>query len=237
MITASIDTQVITADIGTGYPVRGDKGENAYIHIAYANSSDGATDFTLTPVEGKTYEYLGQYTDNTETASETASDYTWSWLTDETARQAAETARIAAESARATAEESRATAEKTRVQAESERVEAEGARASAEASRASAETERANAESARASAETARANAETLRTNAESERVSAENERETSFETAIENANKATADAKAAAEGIAFMSFELDSDGYLYLSNPYTSFYFEVNDGYLEVVT
>lgn len=237
MITASIDTQVITADIGTGYPVRGDKGENAYIHIAYANSPDGATDFTLTPIEGKIYEYLGQYTDNTETASETASDYAWSWLTDETARQASETARIAAESARATAEESRASAEKSRENAESERVEAEKARASAESSRASAETERIGAESARASAETERANAESARTSAESERVSAENERETSFETAIANANAATADAKTAAEGIAFMSFELDSDGYLYLNNPYSSFYFEENDGYLEVVT
>lgn len=237
MITASIDTQVITADIGTGYPVRGDKGENAYIHIAYANSSDGATDFTRTPIEGKTYEYLGQYTDNTETASETASDYVWSWLTDETARQTAETARIAAESARATAEESRASAEKTRVEAESERVEAEKARASAETARSNAETLRTSAESARETAETERASAESARTAAETKRVNAESARETSFETAIANANAATADAKTAAEGIAFMSFELDSDGYLYLNNPYTSFYFEENDGYLEVVT
>ena len=237
MISANLNVQHISGDIGKGYPVRGDKGENAYIHIAYANSADGLTDFTLVPVEGKTYEYLGQYTDNTEASSSEASAYTWSWLTDEASRQAAETAREAAETARAEAEESRASAEKSRQTAESERKEAESARVEAESKRANAEASRVSAETARRANEANRIDAENVRVSAEDARKAAESDRESAFDSAITNAESATNDALEAAKGIAFMTFDIDSDGYLNLNNPYSSFSFEVTDGYLEVVS
>lgn len=237
VINAELNVQKFTADIGKGYPVRGDKGENAYIHIAYANSADGTTDFTLTPVEGKTYEYLGQCTDNTETSSSEPSAYTWSWLTDEASRQAAETARETAETARAKAEESRASAEKSRGTAESERKEAESARVEAENSRANAESARASAEAVRRENEANRVDMENVRVSAEDARKAAESGRESAFDSAIANAENATNDALEAAKGIAFMTFDIDSDGYLNLNNPYSSFSFEVTDGYLEVVS
>ena len=179
MIEASIDTITITADIGKGYPVRGDKGENAYVHLAYANSTDGK-DFTLTPEDGKTYEYLGQYTDNTETASTEWSAYKWSWLTDEASRQAAETARTAAETARVSAEESRDSAEKSRQTAESERVKAESERSAQETARIEAESARAASEEVRIANEENRTSDEADRRDAENRRASAERARESS---------------------------------------------------------
>ena len=56
-------------------------------------------------------------------------------------------------------------------------------------------------------------------------------------ESAAEQAESATNDALEAAKGIAFMTFDIDSDGYLNLNNPYSNFSFEVTDGYLEVVS
>ena len=50
-------------------------GKNAYIHIAYSNSSDGQTDFSKTNPDGKAY--MGQYTDNNPDGSNNPSDYTW----------------------------------------------------------------------------------------------------------------------------------------------------------------
>ena len=51
-------------------------GENGYIHIAYADSSDGKTGFDT--VNGTNKKYIGQYTDNVETDSKNPTDYTWS---------------------------------------------------------------------------------------------------------------------------------------------------------------
>lgn len=51
-------------------------GENGYIHIAYADSSDGKTGFDT--VNGTNKKYIGQYTDNIETDSKNPIDYTWS---------------------------------------------------------------------------------------------------------------------------------------------------------------
>ena len=51
-------------------------GENGYIHIAYADSSDGKTGFDT--VNGTNKKYIGQYTDNIETDSKNPTDYTWS---------------------------------------------------------------------------------------------------------------------------------------------------------------
>ena len=54
----------------------GTPGKNGYIHIAYADSSDGKTGFDT--VNGTNKKYIGQYTDNIETDSKNPTDYTWS---------------------------------------------------------------------------------------------------------------------------------------------------------------
>ena len=54
----------------------GTPGKNGYIHIAYADSSDGKTGFDT--VNGTNKKYIGQYTDNVETDSKNPTDYTWS---------------------------------------------------------------------------------------------------------------------------------------------------------------
>ena len=66
---------------------RGDRGENgipgengedgrtSYLHIAYANSSDGWTDFSTTVSAGK--QYMGQYVDFTERDSTNPDMYKW----------------------------------------------------------------------------------------------------------------------------------------------------------------
>ena len=59
-------------------------GRNSYIHIAYANSADGAKDFTLEEDLGRNavedFRYFGIYSDFDEIASHTYSDYTWTRL-------------------------------------------------------------------------------------------------------------------------------------------------------------
>ena len=54
----------------------GTPGKNGYVHIAYADSSDGKTGFDT--VNGTNKKYIGQYTDNVETDSKNPTDYTWS---------------------------------------------------------------------------------------------------------------------------------------------------------------
>ena len=56
----------------------GTNGTNAYVHTAWANSSDGSTDFSTSVSTGKSY--LGVYTDNTQADSQTPSDYSWSLI-------------------------------------------------------------------------------------------------------------------------------------------------------------
>ncbi len=107
---------------------RGDQGDPAFVYFAYANSKDGTIDFTLKPIEGKIYTYLGQYTSNSATQSEQSSTYTWALLSDEPARVAAEDARVVAEESRQDAEDARAKAESERKAAESERVTADAKR-------------------------------------------------------------------------------------------------------------
>ena len=55
------------------------------MHIAWANSADGQTDFTTTnDPESSTYrgpyEYIGVYSDNTEADSQRYQDYSWSLI-------------------------------------------------------------------------------------------------------------------------------------------------------------
>lgn len=53
----------------------GENGLTSYVHVAWANSSDGRKDFSLTKSLGKKYE--GTYTDFTEGASTDPSKYKW----------------------------------------------------------------------------------------------------------------------------------------------------------------
>lgn len=62
---------------GNGIPgTNGQDGRTSYLHIAYANSSDGYTDFSTTNSIGK--KYMGQYVDYTERDSENPYAYKWS---------------------------------------------------------------------------------------------------------------------------------------------------------------
>ena len=54
----------------------GQDGRTSYLHIAYANSADGNTDFSTTVSTGKTY--MGQYVDYEERDSENPYMYKWS---------------------------------------------------------------------------------------------------------------------------------------------------------------
>lgn len=156
---------------------KGDQGDKIYLHIAYANSEDGVTDFTTSPVVDRIYTYLGQYSDYTPEGSIVPSKYVWSKLSEEAARAAAELLRVAAEDERVAAETARTSAESQRDSAESARNTAEETRVSNEQSRVSAEINRVSEESARQSAETVRVSSETDRQKAEVSRVDEEKRR------------------------------------------------------------
>lgn len=53
----------------------GQNGTSAYVHIAYANSSDGRVDFSLTDSNRK---FIGQYCDSKQYGSEDPTKYRWS---------------------------------------------------------------------------------------------------------------------------------------------------------------
>lgn len=60
----------------------GTDGKTYYIHIAYANSADGKTGFSVS--DGTNKLYIGQYTDTTKTDSTDPTKYTWSKIKGET---------------------------------------------------------------------------------------------------------------------------------------------------------
>ncbi|MBQ9731091.1 MAG: hypothetical protein IJV94_03040 [Bacilli bacterium] len=64
----------------------GADGKTSYLHIAYANSSDGTKDFSTTVSANKLY--IGQYTDFTEADSTTPSKYNWTLIKGETGKSA-----------------------------------------------------------------------------------------------------------------------------------------------------
>ena len=68
--TSTTDGVCITGNTGKGV-----KGDNAYVHIAYANSEDGKTDFSVDDPVGKSY--IGQYSDNLEDDSTDPTKYSW----------------------------------------------------------------------------------------------------------------------------------------------------------------
>ena len=75
------DTETTDPVVITGNP--GPKGEgvpgtSAYVHLAYANSADGKTDFSIDDPTGRSY--LGQYTDSSEDDSTDPTKYTWSLI-------------------------------------------------------------------------------------------------------------------------------------------------------------
>lgn len=64
------------ADGAQGIPGQpGEDGKTPYLHIAYANSADGSTDFSVTDSENRAY--IGQYTDYTSADSNNPEDYAW----------------------------------------------------------------------------------------------------------------------------------------------------------------
>jgi hypothetical protein len=68
--TSTTDPVCITGNTGKGV-----KGDSAYIHIAYANSADGKTDFSVDDPVGKSY--IGQYSDSLEDDSTDPTKYSW----------------------------------------------------------------------------------------------------------------------------------------------------------------
>lgn len=56
----------------------GTAGASGYVHTAWANSANGATDFSTTVSANK--KYLGVYTDNTAADSQRYQDYSWSLI-------------------------------------------------------------------------------------------------------------------------------------------------------------
>lgn len=77
------------ADGAQGIPGQpGEDGKTPYLHIAYANSADGRTDFSVTDSENKAY--IGQYTDYRSADSYEPSDYTWTRIKGEQGEQGPE---------------------------------------------------------------------------------------------------------------------------------------------------
>lgn len=70
-------TAIGTIEDGDDGPT-GAKGEKGYVHIAWANSANGVTDFSTTVSAGKTY--FGSYTDHTEADSTDPTKYNWSLI-------------------------------------------------------------------------------------------------------------------------------------------------------------
>ena len=60
------------------------KGGNTYLHIAYANSADGKTNFSTSYFSGAAY--IGTYSDNTESDSTDYTKYTWAKLKGDTGK-------------------------------------------------------------------------------------------------------------------------------------------------------
>lgn len=65
--------------------VDGTNGKTSYLHIAYANSADGKTDFNVSDSTNKTY--IGQYTDFIEADSTDPTKYSWTKIKGEIGEQ------------------------------------------------------------------------------------------------------------------------------------------------------
>jgi hypothetical protein len=76
------ETSITSAVVITGNTGKGVKGDSAYIHIAYANSEDGKTDFSVDDPVGKSY--IGQYSDDVEEDSTDPTKYSWTKIKGDT---------------------------------------------------------------------------------------------------------------------------------------------------------
>lgn len=65
----------------------GADGSTYYFHIAYAQSADGKTGFTITPDTKISYNYMGTYTDTTKAGSTDTTKYTWVAMFDSTKKR------------------------------------------------------------------------------------------------------------------------------------------------------
>jgi hypothetical protein len=74
------------ADGAQGIPGKnGSNGQTSYLHIAYANSADGSSGFSVSDSVGKLY--IGQYTDFTQADSTDRTKYSWTKIKGETGAQ------------------------------------------------------------------------------------------------------------------------------------------------------
>lgn len=69
------ETLKATAEVTVMRLQDGQNGTSAYVHIAYANSSDGRVDFSLTDSNRK---FIGQYSDSKQYGSDDPTKYRWS---------------------------------------------------------------------------------------------------------------------------------------------------------------
>ena len=85
--TGSNITGAVRGFVNAG-SIKGPAGKSSYVHIAYANSADGTTDFIIgdNVTIGDTYLYVGIYTDDKEEGSDNPMEYVWSALTAEQTR-------------------------------------------------------------------------------------------------------------------------------------------------------
>ncbi|MEE8666830.1 MAG: hypothetical protein SOI13_01660 [Bifidobacterium mongoliense] len=79
-------TQIKGMDSANGWPAgKNPAGKAQYLHLAFANSADGKTDFSTTKAAGRTYR--GQYTDLNVPDSNKAEDYKWAKWSDGNAKK------------------------------------------------------------------------------------------------------------------------------------------------------
>ena len=79
IVMADSDGTTKTLSIADGEDgANGTPGANGYVHIAWANSADGATDFSTSVSANK--KYVGMYTDNTAADSTNYRSYSWSLI-------------------------------------------------------------------------------------------------------------------------------------------------------------
>ena len=67
-----------------GGKISGRDGQSQYLHIAWANSADGVTDFSLVKLSGTEYSYMGICVNEYENDPDQPSDYTWNLVKGET---------------------------------------------------------------------------------------------------------------------------------------------------------
>ena len=84
-ITDASGTTVSVSDGADGQSIKGDDGEDAYLHIAWANSADGTVDFSTSDATNKLY--MGTLTNHTRTDSNVPSQYKWVKIKGETGAQ------------------------------------------------------------------------------------------------------------------------------------------------------